>query len=86
MIENYLRSDDGKTKPLSQKPGLLEAAQHVGGMNNGLFGYQNQRETARALFAALKNDPAVGATALNPLSAMPFSSAGNGSAGLLMDF
>lgn len=75
MIQNYLRSDDGKTKPLSERPGLLEAAQSVGGMGNGLFGYQNQRETARALFSALKNDPALGA-ALNPLAAMPFPSAG----------
>jgi hypothetical protein len=77
MIQNYLRSDDGKTKPLSRRPGLLEAAQHVGGMRNGLFGYQNQRESARALFSALKNDPALGA-ALNPLAGVPFSSAGQG--------
>ena len=84
MIENFLRSDDGKTKPLSRQPGLAEAAQEVGGMGNGLFGYQNQRETARALFSALKNDPAFSA-ALNPLAAMPFSSA---TAGIrdLMDF
>jgi hypothetical protein len=74
MIENYLRSDDGKTKPLSRTPGLVEAAQHVGGMGNGLFGYQNQRETARSLFAALKNDPAAGALALNPLSMWPSAS------------
>jgi hypothetical protein len=78
MVEGYLRSDDGKTKPLSQTPGLLEAAQHVGGMNNGLFGFQNQKESARALFASFKNDPAVGAAALNPLSSMPFFTAGGG--------
>lgn len=84
MIENFLRSDDGKTKQLSRQPGLIEAAQEVGGMGNGLFGYQNQRETARALFSALKNDPAFGA-ALNPLAAMPFSSAGIGIRDL-MDF
>ncbi|MGH7978756.1 MAG: hypothetical protein ACREE6_05230, partial [Limisphaerales bacterium] len=84
MIENYLRSDDGKTKPLSRRPGLIEAAQQVGGMGTGLFGYQNQRESARALFSALKNDPAYGA-ALNPLAGLPFSSAGNGIRSL-MDF
>ena len=78
MVEGYLRSNDGKTKPLSQIPGLLEAAQHVGGMNSGLFGYQNQKESARALFASLKNDPAVGSAAMNPMSAMPFFSAGGG--------
>lgn len=85
MIQNYLRSDDGKTRPLSRQPGLIDAAQHVGGMSNGLFGYQNQRESARALFFALKNDPAMSAAVLDPLAAMPFASAGNGIRDL-MDF
>lgn len=85
MIQNYLRSDDGKTRPLSQRPGLVEAAQHVGGMSNGLFGYQNQRESARELFSAFKNDPALGAAVLDPLSAVPFSTAGGGLRDL-MDF
>ncbi len=85
MIEGYLRSDNGKTRPLGQKPGLIDAAQHVGGMGNGLFGYQNQNESARALFAAFKNDPAVGSTALNPLSSLPLMSAAGGSRDL-MDF
>jgi len=73
MMENYLRSDNGKTKPLSQKAGLADAAQRVGGMDNGLFGYQNQRELARELFAALKNDPT-----LNPLPSLPMGSEANG--------
>jgi hypothetical protein len=85
MIQNYLRSDDGKTKPLSHRPGLIEAAQHVGGMSSGLFGYQNQRESARELFSALKDDPALSAAVLNPLVAMPIPSAGN-SIRDLMDF
>lgn len=72
MMENYLRSDNGKTKPLSRKPGLADAAQRVGGMNNGLFGYQDQRELARELFVALKNDPT-----LNPLSSLPMRSEAN---------
>jgi len=76
MIENYLRSDDGKTKPLSQAPGLLEAAQHVGGMGNGLFGYQNQRELMRVLFTALKDDPSAGSSLLAPLNATPYATAG----------
>jgi hypothetical protein len=83
MLENYLRSDDGKTKPLVATPGLADAAQHVGGMGNGLFGYQNQRETVRALFSALKNDPAAGAAALNPLANLPYPSANNGFKDLL---
>jgi hypothetical protein len=73
MMENYLRSDNGKTKPLSQKPGLVDAAQRVGGMDNGLFGYQNQRELGRELFAALKSDPS-----LNPLSSLPMGSQTSG--------
>lgn len=85
MIENYLRSDDGKTKPLSQRPGLIDAAQHVGGMDDGLFGYQNQRESARELFLALKSDPSLGGAAFNPLAATPFSATGNGIRDL-MDF
>ena len=76
MIQNYLRSNDGKTKPLIQTPGLAQAAQHVGGMGNGLFGYQNQSEAARALLAALKNDPAAGAVAFNSLSGLPINAPG----------
>lgn len=78
MIENFLRSDDGKTKPLSATPGLADAAEHVGGMNKGLFGYQNQRETARALFSVLKNSPAASFAAINPLGSLPLGSAGSG--------
>ena len=74
MMEGYLRSNDGKTKPLGQTPGLADAAEHIGGMGNGLFGYQNQRETARALFSALKNDPTAGSAMLSPLAMLPFAS------------
>jgi len=84
MIEGYLRSDDGKTKPLSQTPGLAQAAQEVGGMDNGLFGYENQRETARSLFGALKGNSGPSPMALNPL-AMPLASRGM-SIGDMMNF
>ena len=57
MIEDYLRSAESHIKPLSQSDGLAEAAQHVGGTGNGLFGYENQGEQMRAFLAALKNDP-----------------------------
>ena len=57
MIEDYLRSAESHVKPLSQSDGLAEAAQHVGGTGNGLFGYENQGEQMRAFLAALKNDP-----------------------------
>ena len=50
MIEEYLRGADEKTKPLGALPGLSEAAQKVGGMSTGLFGYNNQVEELRAAF------------------------------------
>jgi hypothetical protein len=82
IIENYLRSNDGKTKPLSQTPGLAEAAQHVGGMGNGLFGYQNQRELMRMLFTALKSDPNAASALFSPLGATPYGAAGNSVRGM----
>jgi hypothetical protein len=55
MLEEYLRSADGKVKPLRETAGLAEAAQRVGGTGGGMFGYQNQRETMRQSFKLLKN-------------------------------
>jgi hypothetical protein len=55
ILEEYLRSADGKTKPLNQLPGLADAEQQVGGTSGGLFGYQNQRDTMRTSFKLLKN-------------------------------
>jgi len=57
MIEEYLRSPGNPPAPLNGKPGLLDAAQHVGGAGNGVFGYENNRETLRSLFLRLKNKP-----------------------------
>ena len=55
MIEEFLRSADGSVKPLRENDGLADAAFHVGGAGGGLFGYENQRETMRVSFKALKN-------------------------------
>lgn len=55
ILEEYLRSADGKTRPLRDTPGIAAAAAHVGGMNGGLFSYENQRETMRAAFKVMKN-------------------------------
>lgn len=55
ILEEYLRSADGKNKPLRETPGITEAAAHVGGTGGGLFSYENQRETMRATFKLLKN-------------------------------
>jgi hypothetical protein len=54
-LEEYLRSNTGQARPLSDLAGLAEAAQHVGGAGSGLFGYENQRETVRVAFTSLKN-------------------------------
>jgi len=65
MMEEYLRSAGHPPKPLSRTPGLLDAAQHVGGAGKGLFGYQNQRELMRQFFTTLKNPPSAGATGVS---------------------
>ena len=61
---------------MRETAGLADAAQHVGGAGNGLFGYENQREIMRETFTALKNrsqdnPPAGGA---NASSGLPFAS------------
>jgi hypothetical protein len=62
IVEEYLRSADGSTKPLRENAGLAAAQQHLGGAGGGLFGYENQRETMRATFKALKNTAAADPT------------------------
>ena len=58
LVEEFLRSAEGKVKPLSDNLALTEAAQHVGGAGGGMFGFENQRETMRATFKAFKNSAA----------------------------
>jgi hypothetical protein len=55
ILEEYLRSADGKVKPLRDTPGIADAASHVGGTGGGLFTYENQREAMRTTFKLLKN-------------------------------
>ncbi len=55
-LEEYLRSSDAKPKPLSDTPGLSEAAQKVGGMGTGLFGFSNQKEDMRVAFETLRKN------------------------------
>ena len=54
MLEEFLRSADGTPKSLRDLPGLAEAAGKVGGMGQGIFGYEDQREVARAKWEALR--------------------------------
>lgn len=55
ILEEFLRSTEGAGKSLRENAALTEAATHVGGMGNGLFTYQNQRETMRITFKLFKN-------------------------------
>ena len=57
-LEEYLRSGERPPKPLSGTPGLIDAAQHVGGVGGGLFAYENQGEALRPLFKTLKKQTA----------------------------
>src|SRR5262249_47933576 len=57
ILEEYLRSNENKARPLSDTPGLTEAAQHAGGMSAGLFGYDNQSQVMRVLMEALRQSP-----------------------------
>jgi len=67
ILEEYLRSADGKVKPLRENASLADAQQRLGGASGGLFGYENQRETMRLTFRAFKN----ASTGENALKLLP---------------
>lgn len=56
LLEEYLRANEARA--LRETPGLAPAAERVGGMGTGLFGFENQKESMRAVFEALKKDSA----------------------------
>jgi hypothetical protein len=58
ILEEYLRSAEGQGKTLRETPGLLDAAQKIGGMGTGLFGYENSVETSRLSFEGRKKGSA----------------------------
>ena len=66
LLEEYLRSSESQAKALREKPALLEAAQQVGGMGTGLFLYENEADTQRAVFEAAKNDPGASTNGIGP--------------------
>src|SRR6266568_2467001 len=70
MVEEYLRSSESQAKALRETSGLVEASQKVTGPGTGLFGYQNQAETMRATFQALKKDSGAATNALG-LATLP---------------
>jgi hypothetical protein len=53
-LEEYLRSSEGPKKALRETPGLVEAAQKVGGQTTGQFSYENEAESMRIAFEALR--------------------------------
>ncbi len=54
MIEEFLRSADGAGKSLKDLPALADTAQKVGGMGSGLFGYEDMKESMRAVWEAMR--------------------------------
>jgi hypothetical protein len=63
VLEEYLRYAANPPRPLAETAGLADALQQIGGPGNGLFGYEDQRGSMRAVFSGLKKsagaDPAV---------------------------
>lgn len=57
LLEEFLRAGDASEKPLRDASGLSASIQKAGGGEGGLFIYENQKETARAVFEAFKEDP-----------------------------
>lgn len=55
ILEEYLRSADTSARPLKDQRGLAEAAQQVGGFTKGVFGYDNQRESAQTTWETLRS-------------------------------
>jgi hypothetical protein len=57
ILEEFLRSGETPPKPLSETPGLSDAAQKVTGSGASLFGFANEKQSRRVLFETLKKDP-----------------------------
>jgi len=68
MLEEFLRGS--QDKQLRDFAGLASAADKVGGMSTGLFGFENQKETTRHAFETLRKESG---TLANLLSATPLA-------------
>ncbi len=53
-LEEFLRSSEGQNKPLRDVPGLAQAIARIGGQSTGWLTYENESETMRLQFAALR--------------------------------
>ena len=54
LVEEYLRSNESTAKALMDTAGLADAAQKVGGLGTGWFGYENQNQSMRPMFDVLR--------------------------------
>ena len=54
LLEEFLRGN--QEKQLREFSGLASAADKVGGMGTGLFGFENQKETQRVVFETLRKE------------------------------
>jgi hypothetical protein len=73
MLEEFLRSNDSKAKSLNDTPGLADAAQKAGGMGTGLFGFDNQNLSMRALLEMLRQQPVTLQDVLGSAHGLPAS-------------
>jgi hypothetical protein len=64
-LEEYLRSSETSANTLRNHPGLIQAAQGVGGMSTGMLGFENSRESLRIIFDSLRDSEAPLSTLLN---------------------
>jgi hypothetical protein len=74
ILEEFLRSSESKGKALVDAPGLADAAQKVGGMRTGFFGYENENQSARPVIEVFRKHPVNMQGILGvPLPATPLS-------------
>jgi len=66
ILEEYLRSNEGQGKSLRETPGLVDAAQKVGGPGSSLFGFENDLQNMRYVVEKLRKTPA----SANPLASL----------------
>jgi hypothetical protein len=80
ILEDYIRNSDASGKPLREAAGLVKAAQKVGGMSTGTFGYGNQAESLKVWLASAR-DPSGALDRLRSLSPLAGQGGLEGSGG-----
>ena len=57
LVEEFVRSADHPGKSLREDSKLRDAAEKLGGMESGLFGFDNESESLRATWEFLRKNP-----------------------------